>query len=82
MTHAEKILVYMREVGPITGWEIMHKLGCMNYRGRISDLREQGHDIKTTMIDGPSDSKIASYSLATEPVQVSMFGDSVSVGRY
>lgn len=48
-TQCEKLLDYMKEHGSVTGMESIMKLGVMNYKGRINDLRRLGVPIKTTM---------------------------------
>ena len=66
MTQCEKILNYIEEHGSITARQA-YKLGIMRLASRISDLRREGHLIKTEDIkvknrDG-SHSYIAKYSL-------------------
>jgi hypothetical protein len=65
MTQCEKILNYIEEHGSITARQA-YKLGIMRLASRISDLRREGHLIKTEDIkvknrDG-SHSYIAKYS--------------------
>ena len=66
MTQCEKILKYIEDHGSITARQA-YKLGIMRLASRISDLRREGHLIKTEDIkvknrDG-SHSYIAKYSL-------------------
>lgn len=66
MTQCEKILNYIEEHGSITARQA-YKLGIMRLASRISDLRREGHLIKTEDIkvknrDG-SHSYIAKYSI-------------------
>lgn len=71
MTQCEKILNYIEERGSITARQA-YKLGIMRLASRISDLRREGHLIKTEDIkvknrDG-SHSYIAKYSLIKKEV--------------
>lgn len=66
MTQCEKILKYIEDHGSITARQA-YKLGIMRLASRISDLRREGHLIKTEDIkvknrDG-SHSYIAKYSI-------------------
>lgn len=71
MTQCEKILNFIEEHGSITARQA-YKLGIMRLASRISDLRREGHLIKTEDIkvknrDG-SHSYIAKYSLIKNEV--------------
>lgn len=71
MTQCEKILNYIEDHGSITARQA-YKLGIMRLASRISDLRREGHLIKTEDIkvknrDG-SHSYIAKYSLIEKEV--------------
>ena len=46
-----KILAHLMNVGPISTWEIIAKYHIARPGARIHDLREDGYDIRTTMID-------------------------------
>lgn len=43
----EKLLNYMMIHGSVTGMESINKLGVLNYKGRIFDLRKLGYTIET-----------------------------------
>jgi hypothetical protein len=47
MSQCEKLLRYLQEHGSITGMDSI-RLGVMNYKGRICDLRKRGIEIDTT----------------------------------
>lgn len=51
----------------ITGMEIITKLGIMNYKGRVSDVRKNGYPVERNWRNVPNRyggfSKIAVYSL-------------------
>ncbi len=42
---AERVLNYIREFGGITQFEALRDLGVMRLASRISELRQQGHNI-------------------------------------
>ena len=44
------LLDYLIVHESITGLECIHKLGILNYKGRICDLRRMGYTIKTKMV--------------------------------
>jgi hypothetical protein len=47
----------------LTGMQILTRFNCLNYKGRISDLRSSGVAIKTEMIKTTSGKRVAQYSL-------------------
>lgn len=49
MTHADKILLYMREKGSITPIDALREIGCFRLGARIYDLRARGYNINTKM---------------------------------
>lgn len=52
MSQKKKILDYMRSHGSITTMEAFTEIGCTRLSGRIFDLRQDGHNIVTTMVKG------------------------------
>lgn len=48
----EAILAYMETFGSITPLEAFADIGCMRLASRLSDLRRQGHRIKSGMVTG------------------------------
>ncbi len=66
MTQCEMVIDYLNEYGSITPLEAMRDLGIYRLASRISDLKKQGHKIKSKMVavrtrnDGTT--HIASYS--------------------
>jgi len=57
------ILEALQRGEKLTGMDILNRFQCMNYKGRIHDLRRHGHDITTTMIKVNSGKEVAQYSL-------------------
>lgn len=50
MTQNERVLDYMKKVGPITQIEALSELGIMRLASRINDLKKQGYYIKSEMV--------------------------------
>ena len=48
MKQTEKILRHLRDYGSITPLEALQEYGCMRLGARIYDLKQDGHDIRTT----------------------------------
>ena len=46
-TQCKKIIEYLIVNGSMTGMECVTKLGILNYKGRIFDLRKAGYTIQT-----------------------------------
>lgn len=51
-TQNNLILDYMRKNGAITRVDALRFCSCANLTARITDLRNQGHDIQTIMTQG------------------------------
>jgi len=66
----DRLLAYLREHGSITKDEGRELLGIMNVGGRILDLREDGHQIRTEMIPVHNrfeeETEVAKYILAED----------------
>jgi hypothetical protein len=61
MSQELRILQYLQKAD-ITPLQALDKFGCFRLAARISDLRDRGHKIETTMID-QGDKRFASYHL-------------------
>lgn len=48
MTQNEKILRHLQDFGSITTMEAFTEYGCTRLSARIKDLRDSGHEIRTT----------------------------------
>ena len=44
-----EILSYLKRHGSITAWEALRDFGCFRLAARVLELRQQGHDIQTTL---------------------------------
>jgi hypothetical protein len=63
MSQKTDILAHLQH-GPITPMEALKKYGCFRLAARIDNLRQDGHDIATEMVD-TGDKRWAKYSLVT-----------------
>jgi hypothetical protein len=67
MTQTQKILEYLDEYKKITPLEAMRDLGIYRLASRIFDLKQQGYNIETEMVDVKnrygSTTKVACYRL-------------------
>lgn len=52
MTQCERIIKYMRDFGSINPLQAMADLGVMRLAARVSDLRDQGHEIDRRIVSG------------------------------
>ena len=63
----EMVLNYLDHFKTITSYEAMRELGCHRLASRISELRKEGYEIKTEMINVKNrfgdNIKIAEYSI-------------------
>jgi len=60
----ERIKDYLQSGKKLTPLQALEKFGCFRLSGRINDLRNDGHDIKTKMVAVGKERKwVAQYSL-------------------
>ena len=63
----ERLLDYLMTHEGITGRECMDRLGIINYKGRVSDLRKKGYTVRKKWISVPNrfggKSEVAFYYL-------------------
>ena len=52
MSDKIRVLEYLRAHGAITPMEALDSFGCYRIGARIWDLRHDGHDITTEMVEG------------------------------
>ena len=62
MTQNQKILAYLKKGKAITPLQALDKFGCFRLSGRILELKEQGHPIKSEMVK-VNNKRVAQYSL-------------------
>jgi len=74
MNQRQMLLNHMKEHGKITKLEALNKYGVMNTGERIRELRNEGHFIKTIMVQGTKpngkDCEYAEYCLVEDEQQV------------
>jgi hypothetical protein len=63
MTQVQAILDHLSNIGPLTHLDAFHLCDSWRLGARIYDLRKEGHDIHTTMIDTATGKRIARYTL-------------------
>lgn len=72
-TQAQRVLDYMNEHGSITQIEALNCLAVMRLASRISDLRRQGHNIKSETVvvknRWKEQCRIKRYSVAVEEAE-------------
>tara|TARA_Y100000361_G_C11160784_1_gene347153 strand:+ start:1518 stop:1775 length:258 start_codon:yes stop_codon:yes gene_type:complete len=82
MTQKERILKALEEGRELTPKDAINEFGCFRLSARICDLKEEGHNIITTMIKVPTsdygETHVASYKLMPiiDTNQLTLFGDS------
>lgn len=66
----QKLLNHLQKRGSITKLEALSMFGLWNVGGRILELRRDGHDIKTEMVErfgkGAKKVRVAKYILKSE----------------
>lgn len=62
MKQTSEILIHLIDHEKITPMEALNKYGCFRLASRINDLRREGHDIKTKMVES-NGKRFAEYSL-------------------
>jgi hypothetical protein len=58
----ERILDYLKQGRPITAIEALRMFDCFRLAARVKDLKDQGHNIKSYIIN-VGEKKIAAYLL-------------------
>jgi len=71
-TQAGKILDHLTHRGPITAMDALNYYGCFRLAARIKDLRDAGHDIKSSPTRTHAGRTIAEYTLR-QPTQTELF---------
>jgi hypothetical protein len=63
-SQGDQILAHLRAGNSLTPLEALHKFGCFRLGARIYDLKQDGHDIHTDLveIDGK---RVACYRIAS-----------------
>jgi hypothetical protein len=61
-SQCKQIIRHLLNGGTLTSLQALRMFGCLNLKGRIFDLRKQGFDIKTDMVQRGK-KRVALYSL-------------------
>ena len=64
-----RILAHLKSGKTITPIEALDKYGSLRLGARIYDLRQDGYQIHSKRVDVGDGTKVAQYSLITEPAQ-------------
>lgn len=62
-TKKQKLLQYLQTHRGITGQDALFKLGLYRLSGEIHQLRKEGHNIKTEMMERSDGTRFARYYL-------------------
>lgn len=65
----KEILAYLKSGKRLTQMDALYKFQCMRLAARISELRDEGWNIKTDKIKVPSGKIVACYYIPTELFQ-------------
>lgn len=65
ISQSKAILNYLRKGKKITPLEALNRWGCFRLGARVYDLKQDGHDIRSTMI-WVGRKRVAQYSLAVK----------------
>jgi hypothetical protein len=59
----DAILAHLRAGNTITGLEALSRFGCARLAARIYDIREDGHQVKSSRVTTSSGKKVSMYYL-------------------
>jgi hypothetical protein len=60
------VLAHLRDIGPLTPWEALHRYGVFRLAARIWVLRQAGHKIITHMVKNDFGNHYAEYVLVQQ----------------
>lgn len=64
-SQGEQILSHLKSGQPLTPLEALQKFGCFRLGARIWDLKREGHDIRTELVDVGDGKRVAQYQMKT-----------------
>lgn len=73
-----QILAYLREGNSLTPLEALNRFGCFRLGARIWDLKREGHDIHTEMVEVGGGKRVARYRLASSPSETALLLSAVA----
>ena len=59
----EQILAYLRTGGTLTPLESLSMFGCLALSQRVTDLKREGYQIESTLVDVGQGKRVARYSI-------------------
>lgn len=62
-TQAARILAHLRAGNRLTPLQALERFGCLRLGARVLELRKQGWDVQSRMVETPSGKRVAEYSL-------------------
>lgn len=62
-SQCEQILAYLKQGRTITPLEALDKFGCFRLGARVWDLKKDGHDIRSRIVDVGNGKRVARYLL-------------------
>lgn len=65
LSQGELILNHLKTGRPLTPLEALEKFGCFRLGARIWDLKREGYDIQTDLVDVGNGKRVASYQMKT-----------------
>jgi hypothetical protein len=68
-TQTEAILAALKEGRELTPLDALREFGCFRLGARVYDLKKQGYDIATSMVDVGDGVRVAKYKLLAPPGQ-------------
>jgi hypothetical protein len=61
-TQRDQILAHLRDGNSLTPLEALRRFGCFRLGARIWDLKQDGHDIRTELVD-VNGKRVAKYRM-------------------
>ena len=73
-TQGDMLLQLLRERGPagVTPLQALELIGTLRLGARVYDLKADGHDIRTQLVETPSGKHVARYTLHEGPAQLGL----------
>ena len=82
MPQNKLILQYLKDGGKLTGLEALRLFGTMKLASRVSELRDEGHDIKSKTIMTRNGKHVSEYWMPTVATANGQLEMCVSKGEY
>ncbi len=63
-SQSDAILKHLQSGKHLTPLEALQRFGCMRLGARIWDLKKEGHDISSQLVELPNGKRVASYRMS------------------